>query len=176
MKFIKSHPFDLCTFLTLRDTWIEIFLEKILGLLLSIWKAAWVEQNPPSGIRLSEGAMHGAGRTYEQEVPAGARTVRSIQLRTLHGLSPSHLPRRRAARAGVLSTVWTQKSHSPTLDRKQRGPRLSPHLRSGIHLHGEASKQRTRMVLSNPCHQVCLLPGQSLLSSTIKLYFQVSNK
>lgn len=65
----------------------------------------------------------------------------AVQLRTLHGLSPGHLPKRRAARAGVLSTVWVQKSHSPTLDRKQRGPGLSPHLRSGIHLHGEAFKR-----------------------------------
>lgn len=62
VKFIKFLCTPLiCALFWLCDIGIEILLAKILGLLLSIWKPAWVEQNLPSGKGFqNSGSMHEA--------------------------------------------------------------------------------------------------------------------
>ena len=144
----------ICTLFWLCDIGIEILLVKILGLLRSIWKPAWVEQNLPIGKGFqNSGSVHEAaehtdtgalwgpghcGLAQDLSEPLTKAPAKEEMLGVVGLL-------RSATRAGTLSVAWAREPHSPAPHQKREGERLT--IRRPP--HREAFKPRAHVASSN---------------------------
>lgn len=142
----------ICALFWLCDTGIEILLAKILELLLSIWKPAWVEQNLPSGKGFqnsgSMGALWGPGHCGPAQNLSEPLTKAPAKEEMLGvaGLLRS------TTRAEALRAAWARERHSPSPCQKREGERLTIRCPP----HREAFKPRAHVASSNP--SVLLFP------------------
>lgn len=156
VKFIKFLCTPLiCALFWLCDIGIEILLAKILGLLLSIWKPAWVEQNLPSGKGFqNSGSMHEAAEHIDTGAlwgPGHCGPAQNLSEPLTKALAKKEMLGvagllRSTTMAGALRAAWAQEPHSPAPRQKREGERLMircPPRR-------EAFKPRAHVASSNP--------------------------